>query len=412
VAMQDRELYRQILGIESPWRVAEVELEHDQQRVLVRLENDEPRLACPQCGELCSRYDFRPRRWRHLDTCQFQTILQASVPRIQCKQHGVHQVKVPWAEPGSRFTALFEALVIDWLRESTSSAVARLFNLPWTVVDRIRTRAVERGLARREAKLPRHLGVDETSFQKRHEYVTVLIDQDEGRVAHVADGRSREVLDGFFESFSEEELAGVESVAMDMWPAYIRCVEEHIPEAEKKIVFDKFHIAQHLCDAVDAVRREENRQLLKLGDETLKGTRYTWLRRPDSMSLENLSRLETLRRCSLKTARAWAIKEFAATLWRYRSRAWARKAWLRWYSWAIRSRLEPIKKVARMIKRHLEGVLNAVVSGITNARSEGINSRIQWIKRNACGFRNRDRFRAAIYFHLGGLDLYPDGARS
>ena len=107
-------------------------------------------------------------------------------------------------------------------------------------------------------------------------------------------------------------------------------------------------------------------------------------------------------------ARAWAIKELATRLWDYRSRGWAIRMWRRWYGWAIRSRLEPIKKVARMIKRHWDGVIDAVLSKVTNARSEATNAKIQWIKRLGCGYRNRERFRNAIYFHLGGLDLYPD----
>ena len=408
--MQDKELYRQILGIESPWRIDDVNLDTNKHEVLVWLVNPVQKLPCPECGTNCPRHDVRARRWRHLDTCQFRTTLCADVPRIRCQEHGVRQVRVPWAESGSGFTALFEALVISWLLETSISAVTRLLDLPWSSVAGIRRRAVQRGLARREAKLPQHLGVDETSFQKRHEYVTVLIDQEEATVVHVADDRTRETLDKFLGQFPLEERTKVESVAMDMWPAYIVSVSEHIPDAERKIVFDKFHVAKHLCDAVDKVRREENRILMKKGDESLKKTRYVWLENPETMSEPSCERLEGLRSLSLKTARAWAIKEFAATLWWYQRRAWARKAWLRWYSWAIRSRLEPIKKVARMIKRHLEGVVNAVVSGITNARAEGINSRIQWIKKTACGFRNRDRFREAIYFHLGGLDLYPEDA--
>lgn len=405
--MEDRELYRQILGIKEPWEIDCVDLLTAENAVHVYLKNPEKRLPCPKCRYLCRRYDSRERRWRHLDTCQFQTILIADTPRVECEKHGVLQVEVPWAEPGSRFTAMFEALVISWLQEASLSAVARLLGVGWKVVDGIQRRAVERGLKRRKKRLPQHLGVDETSFQKRHEYVTVVLDRKRNTVLHVADDRDKEALDSFFEQFTPRQLAQVESVAMDMWRAYISSVEEYVPEAEKKIVFDKFHIAQHLGNAVDKVRRQEHRQLRKDGDDTLKGSRYLWLMNPERMSTNNTRELAALRAISLKTARAWAIKEFAMTLWSYQRRGWARRAWLRWYSWAIRSRLEPVKNVARMIKRHLEGVLNAVTTGITNARSEAINAGIQRIKKNACGFRNRDRFRTAIYFHLGGLDLYP-----
>lgn len=409
--MHDRDLYRKILGIEAPWQVVDVELEMEGREVRVHLETSEPQLPCPVCGQPCPRYDARPRRWRHLDTCQYRTILVAMVPRVDCAEHGVHQITVAWSEPGSRFTALFEALVIDWLKEASLSAVADLLGLSWQSCSAIQERAVARGLARREARLPVHLGVDETSYQKRHEYVTVVIDQDAGTVVHVADGRGREVLDTFFDGFSWEERQQVESVAMDMWGAYIASVSTKIPGAVDKIAYDKFHVAQHLSQAVDEVRRQENKVLLAEGDEQLKGTKYLWLRHPDHLSEDTWQAFEPLRDSALKTARAWAIKELAMSLWQYRTRGWARRAWLAWFAWAIRSRLEPVRRVANMIKSHLNGILNAIVLGVTNARSEGVNSKIQWIKYTARGFRNRLRFRTAIYFHLGGLDLYPENLR-
>ena len=200
--MRDRDLYRQILGIEPPWSVEDVQLSTENREVIVQLANAERELPCPECGKPCRRHDARGRRWRHLDTCQFATILTAEVPRVSCEEHGILQVRVPWAEPGSGFTALFEALVIDWLREASLSAVADLCGLSWKAVDGIRQRAVARGLARRKARLPQHIGVDETSFQKRHQYVTVVLDQDANTVAHVAQGRNRAALDDFFASFS------------------------------------------------------------------------------------------------------------------------------------------------------------------------------------------------------------------
>lgn len=405
--MRDTDLYQRILGIQPPWTITDVELDTPSKEVRVLVENRDPELPCPTCGHLCSRYDSRSRRWRHLDTCQFQTILVAEVPRVSCPDHGVRQVQVPWGEPSSRFTALFEALVIDWLKEGSISAVSRLLGLSWDEVDGIMARAVQRGLARRDQQLPSRLGVDETSFQRRHQYVTVLMDQDRGTVIHIGDGRDRAILDDFFAHFSEPQRQAVESVAMDMWDAYIVSVEDHIPDAERKIAFDKFHIAKHLGEAVDKVRREEHKALLAHGVETLKGSKYLWLTNPDSFDAQRWAAFQPLRTATLKTARAWALKEVAMSLWRYRSRAWARKGWLRWYAWAIRSRLEPVRKVARMVKRHLEGILNAVTLRITNARAEGLNATIQRIKFTARGFRNRERFRNAIYFHLGGLDLYP-----
>lgn len=407
--MQDRELYARILGLSDPWRVVDVQLDMSCGEVVVRVEpKSSSSLACPSCGQASGRYDSRERRWRHLDTCQYKTILVADIPRIQCSEHGVLQVHLPWAEPGSRFTALFEAVVIDWLRSlATIKAVAEQLRLTWDEVDGIMARAVERGLRRRKDEPVRHLGIDETSFQKRHEYVTVIADVARSRVLHVGDGRGRDVVDAFFEGRSQNDLATIESVAMDMWKPYIASTRDHVPDADRKIAFDKFHVAKHLGDAVDQVRRQEHRQLSAIGDDTLKGSRFVWLMNPENLSAATSNALDVLRKLSLKTARAWSFKETAMSLWRYVRRSRALQAWNSWLSWAMRSRLEPIKRVAKMIRTHLFGIVNAMTLQVTNATSESFNSTIQRIKRAACGFRNRDRFRNAILFHLGGLDLYP-----
>jgi transposase len=407
--MKDRDLYAQILGIQAPWQVAEVTLDLGEGEVVVRLKEQAARtLKCPECGVSCPGYDKRKRRWRHLDTCQLRTILEVPVPRVKCPEHGVRQVRVPWAEPDSRFTALFEALVIDWLKEANTTAVSRRLGLSWDQIDGVMQRAVARGLARRQARLPNRLGVDETSFQKRHEYVTVVHDQNTGDVLYVADGKDQTALDAFYQQFSRSRLFRVHSVAMDLSGAYIASTRAFLPDADKKICFDRFHVAKHLCDAVSKVRREENRELLADGDKTLSGTKYFWLQNPQTMDRSRLYAFKPLRDSVLRTSRAWALKEVAAGNWHYRTRTWAKKAWERWYSWAIRSRLPQMMKAARMVKSHMSGILNAVVAGITNARAEGINTVIQGLKKSACGYRSRLRFRNAIYFHLGGLNLYPD----
>jgi len=408
--MRDTQLYAQILGVTSPWKVTNVELDlpHDEVRVHVEHAGDTP--ACPECGQACPGYDKRWRRWRHLDTCQYRTVLIADVPRVNCETHGVKQIAVPWGEAGSRFTALFEALVIDWLKEASIKAAAGRLGLSWDQVDGIMQRAVARGLARREAASPQSVAVDEVSSRKGHRYLTVVSDGEKGQVLHVGRDRKRSSLDAFYAGLSDEALAGIASVTMDMWEPYISSTRAYLPQAEEKIAFDKFHVAQHLGEAVDRVRRSEQKTLRAAGDERLTGTRYLWLRHPRTVAdREWFGRFAALRASALKTARAWAIKETAMTLWDYRSRTWATKAWRRWYGWAIRSRLEPVKRVARMVKRHLSGIVNAVVLKANNAMAESINARIQRIKRLACGFRNEQRFQRAIYFHLGGLDLHPQG---
>lgn len=406
--MRDNKLYKKILGIESPWDVTEVELSIGTGEVTVIVEHTaEIQLTCPHCRVNCPGYDKRHRKWRHLDTCQFKTLLVAEVPRVECKEHGVVMVTVPWAEPGSGFTALYEALVIDWLKEASTEAVSRQLKLSWSSIDSIMQRAVKRGLSRRNIGGPKAMSVDETAFKKGHDYVTVI--SENNQVLHVSKERKTSSLNDYYETLTEGQKARIESVSMDMWPAYIRATLDNIPNARNKIAFDKFHVAKYLGEAVNTVRKQEHKALMKEGYEDLKGSKYDWLTNLGNLNRKRQCRFKALRESTLKTARAWAIKTLAMTLWGYNSRTWAKKGWGKWYSWAIRSRLEPIKKVAKIIKKHLWGLLNAILLKVSNGGAESINSRIKTIKIRARGFRNKERYINAIYFHLGGLDLYPGG---
>jgi transposase len=406
--MRDKELYQQILGLQAPWVVTGVELNRKSQQVVVQVDLKGPVvLGCPECGKPMPGYDTRERAWRHLDTCQYTTIIKAKVPRGECQEHGVRQIRVPWGERGSQFTALFEAVVIDWLQETSRSAVARTMRLTWAEVDGIMKRAVQRGLERQKLQEVHLIGVDEKAFAKRHKYVTVVCNLEDGAVLYVGDERRTESLDAFYDSLTPGEREAIYAVAMDMWEPYVTSTREKVPEAD--IVFDRFHIAKHLSDAVDKVRRKENKALRTEGDERLVGTRYQWLVRPENMRPEQRRGFTDLKASSLKTARAYALKETVSGLWDYVYEGAARNFFGRWYNWAIRSRIEPIKEVARMMKRHLDNIVTYVKCPITNAMSEGINSKIQWIKHTARGFRNRDSFKTAILFYCGKLQLYPHG---
>lgn len=406
--MEDRDLYQAILGLLPPWGVERVELNTAGAVVHVWLKEDEgAAFSCPDCGANCSAYDHVEREWRHLDTCQFETRLHSRVPRIECPVHGVKTVRVPWAEPGSRFTLLFESLAISWLREMTPAAISRNLRISWEEGRGIMERAVRRGLLRREEKIVRRMGVDEKSFQKRHDYVTVITDLDKKTVLAVLDDRKKASLANYFASLSREQLEGIEAVAMDMWEPYIQATRDSVPDADEKIVLDKFHIASHLCDAVDRVRRKERKDLIEEGDDRLKGTKFDWLKNPENFTLESWKRFEALRESTLKTARAWAIKETAMQLWDYKYVGAARTFFGRWYWWATHSRLEPIIEKARMMRRYLENILTYLKHRITNAVTEGLNAKIQWIRYCSRGFRNRENFKMAILFHCGGLDMEP-----
>jgi transposase len=406
--MHDKHLYAAILGIRDPFQVSDVELKltEGEVRVIITAKS-EAQHACPECGKNCPGYDTRRRSWRHLDTCQLKTLLVADVPRIECKEHGIRLIKVPWAEPNSGFTALMECLIIDWLREASIAAVARRLRLSWDAIDGVMQRAVKRGLARRKHRFTTHMGVDETSFQKRHEYVTVVTNLLDGLVLYVADGRHTEALDSYYESLSPEELAAIEAIAMDMCPPYLNSTLNHVPNAESKIAFDRYHVSQLLNSAVNTVRKQENRELAAKGWDVPKNTKYVWTQNPENMPPQRRRQFKALVHSSLKAARAWAIKEAARWLWKYSVRGWAVKAWKRWIGWAMRSQLGPMKRVAATIRDRLWGIINAIILNVTNAPAESVNAKIQGIKKRACGFRSRERFRNAIYFHCSGLDLYP-----
>lgn len=407
--MYDRELYAKILGIGSPWTVSRVDLDLQKGgEVLVWIEHDDDdEQRCPQCHVESKVHDRVLRRWRHLDTCQFKTILTAHVPRVKCAEHGVLQVPVPWAEKNARLTSLFERLVIDWLREASTAAVAKNLKLSWKQVDGVMQRAVLRGLKRRKKQTPTHIGIDETSFQKRHEYVTVITDTTAGTVVEVIDDRQKEPLEKALKTLGKVALSKIESVAMDMHAPFIAAVKACVPEAGRKIAFDKFHVIAHLTKAVNQVRREEHLSLMEEGDGSLKGSRYLWITGKENLTEDQTQQLKTIKKIALKTSKAWMHKEIARNLWFFETKTAALRAWKKWCADATRSGIAPIQKAATMVLNHLQGILTAILLKVTNARGESMNNKIQHLKKIAYGFRNRKRFKNAILFHLGGLDLYP-----
>jgi transposase len=420
--MLDTELYQQVLGLREPWTVCRVALDVEGRRVDVWV--DHPRgvkWPCPQCssvdgaaqsrqeiGGLACRDHAEERVWRHLDTCQFETYLHARIPRVDCPAHGVVNVAVPWGEARSRFTMMMESLIIEVLKECvTVTGACYLTGISWDQAFGVMQRAVARGQARKEALPIRHLGVDEKAFRKGHSYMTVVCDVERSTVEYVGEERKSESLAGYFEALSPDRLEAIEAIAMDMWEPYVQAVLAWVPLAKDKIVFDRFHIMRHMNDAVDTVRKQEHRALIPDGDERLKGTKYLWLYAYENIPDKRARDFEAIKDGKLKTARAWAIKECLRDLWDYRSVSWARKFFQGWFGWARRSRLAPVKKVAAMLKNHLDNILTYCRHQITNAVAEGLNSKIMSIKRRACGYRNKENFKTAIYFFCGGLDLCP-----
>jgi transposase len=407
--MEDTALFSMLLGIEPPWRVTRVEVTMAAERIDVWVEEVAgTQFPCAACAAMVAVYDHTVEQvWRHLDTCQCETYLHACLPRTTCPADGVKQVVAPWAEPRAQFTRHFERRVIETLKECDVTGAMRLVGTSWDTTWGIMARAVARGLRRKTKRVPARIGVDEKALGKGHHYESLVCNLDTGTVEYVVDERTQASLESYYRQFTSEELAAIEAIAMDMWDPYIAATKACVPDAETKIVFDRYHATTQVTKAVDQVRRREHKVLARQGDLRLKGTKYLWLHNEENVPEWRREQFEGVKNAELKTSRAWAIKESLRGLWNYVYPKCAERYFKAWYFWATHSRLEPIITAAKTLQRHLANLLTYFTHRITNATSEGINSKIQTIKLMACGYRNREHYKTAIYFHCGGLDLYP-----
>lgn len=400
--------YAQLLGLVAPWVVSRVHLNVEQLRLDIFVEHDQFTGVCPECGETCRVYDRSPQRvWRHLDTMQFETYLHCDPPRCECAQHGVKTMSMPWTEKYSRFTQLFEAFAISVLEGSRSIQDAgKLLRLNWHQLHSIMKRAVERGLQRREREEIAWIGLDEKSFKSGYSYVSVLNDLENARVLEVTEGRDtqavNELMEKALDPWQREMVCGG---AIDMHPPYIDAIRRYLPNAD--IVHDKFHIAKHLNEAVDRTRRNEHRKMLRDQDQRLKGTRFLWLKGMEHLSDEAYAQLDSLTKTDFKVAKAWYIKELFRHFWTRRDAQYALRFFEHWYKEAYETGIREVQRVARMLKKHLANILTYFDSYITNALSEGFNSKIQLIKTNARGFRNFENYRISILFFCGKLAMIP-----
>jgi transposase len=347
------------------------------------------------------------RQWRHLDTCEFQTVITARVPRVKFKSGRTDMVSVPWAEPNGRFTIAFEQRLIEFLHEGkTVKGAARLARVTQDQMDGIMARGVRRGLFRRTEKPLQFIGLDEKSFRKGHRYATVLCNLGgEGEVIDVIEERTQAATENLLNSLSEQSRKTIEAVAMDMWPAYQQAVDTVLPQAS--VVFDRFHVSKHQNEAVDKVRRGEHRELTEAGDERLKKTKYLWLKSRLDLRTKDGIKFRKLLNDDLETATAWSLKENFRRFWSHQS--WSRGCSFldRWVEAARDTGLKPMAKLADMIDKHAEGLLNYIHHNITNGALEGINSTIQSLKHLARGLPSFKSLRIRILFFLGKLDMRP-----
>lgn len=403
--MRDIDLFQRALGLTWPWQVENSEFKPAERRLDITIDfAPGGTFECPECGrEGCKAWDTSEKTWRHLNFFQYEAYLHARVPRVKCPEHGVKRVQVPWARPSSGFTLLFEALVMALVADMPVKAVADLIGEHDTRIWRVVHHYVEHARAAADFSGVRQVGVDETSSKRGHNYITVFTDFEERRVLFATEGRNASTLALFRDDLEAHggRPEWVRELCMDMSPAFLKGAREHFPLAE--ITFDKFHLMKLLNEAVDAVRREEQKERPEL-----KGTRYAWLKNPANLRRREAEALKQLkpRRLALRTARAYQIKLAFQEFWTLPP-ALAEGFLQKWYFWATHSRLDPVVGAAKTIKKHWDGVLRWFRSRVSNGILEGINSLIQAARAKARGYRSIRNLIAMVYLLTGKLQLKP-----
>lgn len=403
--MESSAIFSQALGITSPWEILEVkfgpESEADPSGVLeIRIGHQRGAQFAYQ-GKHYTAYDHQPRRWRHLNFFQHTCYLLCDVPRIQTEEGHTVLVEVPWSRPGSSFTLLFEAYSMMLLQSGMNlSGAGKHLGIDSRRLNRIISHYVGQALLNDRLSDIKQVGLDETSVQKGHKYVSVLSDLQEKRVVGLGLGKdvaaAKTALDQM-ESRGADPLA-VEVASIDLSKSFIRATIEYLPNAE--IVFDRFHIQKLLNQAVDQVRREDQKE-----NQALKRSRYLWLRNAEDLSEEKKQNLEFLRALCPRIGQAYRLKELFREIWNLNTPQQALRDLEAWMSLAWDSGISHMQSFVNTLNQHWYGITTYFNSRQTNAYAERVNLKIQEIKRNAKGYRNMDNFFNMIYFHLGKLDL-------
>ena len=402
--MNPESLFAMALGITSPWEVEGIEFSQESKRLDIRIGfHRGATFACPVCGTAAPAYDTSEKTWRHLNFFQYDAYLTARVPRVKCPNAGcgVKQVQVPWARSGVGFTLLFEALVMALVREMPVKVAAALLGEHDTRIWRVLDHYVQSSRAQVDHSEVTRVGIDETSARRGHDYISLFFDLDQRRLLFGTEGKDHATVKAFTEDLKAHkgDPEKVTAACIDMSKAFIKGITEALPNAE--ITFDPFHLIQQMNDALSKVRAEEAR----LYPEAMKGSRYAFLKNPENLTEKQDETLVRLCNYRLKTARAYLIKLALQDVYFAHDRKDAEGRLKSWYSWAIRSQIEPVKKVARTIKSHWNGILAFFDSQLSTGFLEAVNGLIQAAKRRARGYRSTKNLINMAYLIAGKLDF-------
>ena len=382
-------LFEAALGIVSPWYINGVEFDVAKKTLAIAVDFIAgSRFSVPGVEGAHPAHDTVTKRYRHLNFFQHECHLEVRVPRVRLPDGGIRQVEPDWAGRLAGFTLLFEALIMAMCREMTFAAVSRLVGLSWHQVVAICKRYVELGLEQADFSEVTRLAADETSKAKGHDYITLVADADLRRVLFVTEGKDADTIKAFAADFTAHggDPKAVESISIDMSPAFIKGVTKHLPNA--RITFDKFHVIAHASTAVDKTRRIEQKT-----DPSLKGLRWKLLRDRASLLPAARADLDALvaQVTTKRTARAWLYKEQLREILERKQINVVRNMLTQWTTNVMRSKVEPMKEVAKMIRSHLDGIVAWTQTRQTNGFLEAINGLFQAAKRKARGYRRASR---------------------
>ena len=396
-------LFEAALGIASPWYINGVEFDVAKKTLSIAVDFIAgSRFAVPGVEGSHPAHDTVPKRYRHLNFFQHECHLEVRVPRVRLPDGGIRQVEPDWVGRLAGFTLLFEALIMAMCREMTFAAVSRVVGLSWHQVVAICKRYVELGLEQADFSVVTRLAADETSKARGHDYITLVADADERRVLFVTEGRNADTIKAFAADFTAHggDPTAVESISIDMSPAFIKGVTKHLPNA--RITFDKFHVIAHASTAVDKTRRIEQKT-----DPSLKGLRWKLLRDRASLLPAARADLDALvaQVTTKRTARAWLYKEQLREILERKQINVVRNMLTQWTTNVMRSKVEPMKEVAKMIRSHLDGIIAWTQTRQTNGFLEAINGLFQAAKRKARGYGSFSTMRTVVFLLAGKLDF-------
>lgn len=401
--MQSEQLFEAALGVSTPWYVRETIFDAEGRSLTICVDfRSGSRFRHSEAAGEHPVHDTQIKRYRHLNFFEHECFLEVRVPRVKLPDGSVRLIEPPWAGKLSGFTLLFEALVLSLCREMPFAAVARLVGESWHRVAAIAERYVELALAEADYSEVRELAIDETSKARGHDYVTLAADAERRAVIFVTDTREAETIEELAADLSAHggDPEAIEGVSIDMSPAYIKGVEAHLPEAA--VTFDKFHVIAHASHALDLTRRAEQKR-----DPELKGLRWALLKDRSRLSDARRADLDALlaNLTTKRTARAWQYREDLREILDRKQINVVRELLKQWCTNVMRSKVEPMKAVARMIRNHLEGIVAWARTRMTNGFLEALNSLFQAAKRKARGYRRLSTIRTIIFLIAGKLDF-------